>query len=60
MARPRRIQTANGRYHVTVRDNERRIIYRDDRDRLHFLDLLGEMVEGYGVQIPIHCRHFGR
>ena len=51
MGRPLRIQTVNGRYHVTARGNERKVIYRDDRDRLHFLDLLGEMVEGYGVQV---------
>ena len=51
MARPLRIQTVNGRYHVTARGNERKAIYRDDRDRFHFLDLLGEMVERYGVQV---------
>ena len=51
MARPLRIQRLNGRYHVTARGNERKVIYRDDRDRFHFLDLLGEMVEGYGVQV---------
>jgi REP element-mobilizing transposase RayT len=51
MARPLRIQRPNGRYHVTSRGNERRAIYRNDRDRLHFLELLGEMVERYGVQV---------
>ena len=51
MARPLRIQRPNGRYHVTSRGNERRTIYRNDRDRQHFLELIAEMVERYGVQV---------
>ena len=51
MARPLRINRVNGRYHVTARGNERKAIYRDDRDRSHFLELLSEMVERYGVQL---------
>ena len=49
MARPLRIQRPNGRYHVTARGNERRAIYRNDHDRLHFMELLADMVERYGV-----------
>jgi REP element-mobilizing transposase RayT len=33
MARPLRIEVAGGWYHVTARGNERRHIFRDDRDR---------------------------
>jgi REP element-mobilizing transposase RayT len=51
MARPLRIERPNGRYHVTTRGNERKAIYRADTDRLHFLELLGQMVERYGVQV---------
>ena len=51
MARPLCIQRPNGRSHVTARGNERRAIYRNDQDRTHFLELLGEMVERSGVQV---------
>jgi hypothetical protein len=33
MARPIRVEYANAVYHLTARGNERRAIYRDDRDR---------------------------
>lgn len=51
MTRPLRINLAGGWYHVTARGNNRQAIYEDDRDRLHFLDLIGEMVERYRVRI---------
>jgi len=50
MARPLRIQRPNGRYHVTARGNERKALYRDETDRFHFLELLAEIVERYGIQ----------
>jgi REP element-mobilizing transposase RayT len=53
MARPLRIEKAGGWYHVTSRGNERKRIYRDDRDREHFLELLAEMVSRFGVRL--HC-----
>jgi hypothetical protein len=40
MARPLRIEVAGGYHHVSSRGNERRAIYRDDRDRRSFLGLL--------------------
>ncbi len=43
MARPLRIQIPGGRYHLTVRGNERRDLLRDEREREHFLQLLGEL-----------------
>jgi REP element-mobilizing transposase RayT len=51
MARPLRIERAGGWYHVTGRGNERRAIYRENRDREHFCELLGEMVERFGVRV---------
>mgnify|MGYP003339649998 FL=1 len=49
MARPLRIDVAGGWYHVTARGIERRVIYRDDRDREHFLELVAEAVTRFGV-----------
>src|SRR5258706_317035 len=49
MSRPLRIEYKGGWYHVTARGNERRAIYRDERDRQHFFELLGEMTERFRV-----------
>ena len=46
-----RIEIPGGRYHVTARGNERRDLFRDDRDRLHFLELLGELAERFGILV---------
>lgn len=51
MARALRIQRPEGRYHVTARGNERREIFRDQRDRLHFLELLSQLGEQFGVRV---------
>jgi REP element-mobilizing transposase RayT len=40
VARPLRLEVADGIYHVTARGNERRSIYRDDADRQSFLEIL--------------------
>ena len=40
MGRPLRINCAGCCYHVTARGNERKAIYRGERDRKHFLELL--------------------
>jgi putative transposase len=53
MARPLRIETPGGWYHVIARGNERKAIYRDHRDRRHFLGLLAEIVARYRVRL--HC-----
>ena len=53
MTRPLRINLAGGWYHVTARGNERRVIYRDDEDRDHFLNLVAEMVELF--QLHVHA-----
>ena len=51
MARALRIERAGGWYHVTVRGNERRAIFRDDRDRRHFCDLMAEAVQMFGWRL---------
>ncbi len=51
MSRPLRIDLPDGWYHVTARGNERKAIFRDDRDRRHFLDLLQELAQRFGVRV---------
>ena len=38
-----------------ARGNERRDIFRDDRDRKRFLETLGEMAERFGVRVLAYC-----
>ena len=40
MSRPLRIEFSGALYHVTARGNERRAIYRGDKDNTRFLDIL--------------------
>ena len=51
MARALRIEIPGGRHHVTARGNERKDIFRDDTDRFHFLELLGELAERCGTRV---------
>ena len=51
MARHLRVHVADGWYHVTARGLERRIVFEDERDHEHFLELLPELVSRYGVKI---------
>jgi putative transposase len=51
MARPLRIQRAGSWYHITARGNERRDIFRDDKDRRHLLELLKETVGMFGWRL---------
>jgi len=51
MSRPLRIEVAGGWYHVTARGNERRAIFRDDRDRRYFLELVGEAAERFHLSL---------
>jgi putative transposase len=51
MARPLRLDYADTFYHVLSRGNERKAIFRDDADRLHFLDLLGMLSERFTIQV---------
>ena len=47
MARPLRIEHPGGWYHITSRGNERRAVFRADRDRIHFWELLAEMPQRF-------------
>src|SRR5262249_36587896 len=40
-------------YHITARGVERRAIFRDDRDRAHFLELLAELRERFRVRVLV-------
>jgi REP element-mobilizing transposase RayT len=51
MARPVRIDIADGWYHAMSRGFERRMVFRDERDCEHFQELLGGMVARYGVKL---------
>jgi len=51
MARPVRLEFPGALYHVTARGNERKPIYRDDRDRERFLQRLSETVERYALRL---------
>ena len=51
MARPLRIICPGAWHHVTARGNERRDIFRDDKDRLHFLECVADMVDRFGVRL---------
>lgn len=51
MARPLRIQYPSAVYHVTCRGNERREIFRDDKDRKTFLEILSQSIEIYNIRL---------
>ena len=51
MARPLRIERIGAWSHLTARGNERRAIFRDDRDREHFCEWLAERVERLAIRL---------
>jgi REP element-mobilizing transposase RayT len=51
MARPLRIERVGCWYHVTARGNERRDIFREDKDRRHFLELLETAVAMFALRL---------
>ena len=50
-----RVEFAGAVYQVMARGNERREIFRDDRDRKQFLETLGETPERFGVRVLAYC-----
>lgn len=52
--RPPRLQVAGGLYHITTHSNLRRCVFEDDRERAHFLEVLGTVVRRHGWS----CRDF--
>lgn len=55
MARRPRLVFEGAIYHVTFRGNARQEIFRQDADRLRFLESLSERVERYGVRLYVYC-----
>ena len=55
MARSLRLEFPNAIYHVTSRGNARKAIFKDDEDRLLFLDCLGEVVARFGWLCHAYC-----
>jgi len=55
MARPPRIATPGGVFHITARGNRRQEIFLDDRDRRRFLELLATAVSRHGWRCHAYC-----
>ena len=55
MLRPLRIEHAGGVFHVVARGNERAVVFRDDRDRERFLELLNEVARRYRWRVLAYC-----
>lgn len=55
MARPLRIEYPGAFYHITARGNERKDIFRDERDRERFLAYLETAVVRYKAVIHVYC-----
>ncbi len=55
MARPIRIEYEGAVYHVTIRGNERKAIFKTDDDRERFIDSLAESVERYDIRLYLYC-----
>ena len=51
MARPLRLEYEGAIYHVMARGNERGAIFRLNRDRLRFIEKLGESAQTYHVRV---------
>lgn len=51
MGRPLRIEFPGALYHITSRGNEKKEIYRDDLDRMKFLEILKDYHDRYGILI---------
>ncbi len=55
MARPLRVEVAGGLYHVIVRGNERRDVFRSDADRLRYLSRLAFYQKKFGFRVLAYC-----
>jgi REP element-mobilizing transposase RayT len=55
MARQLRIEYPGAFYHVTSRGNERRAIFKNQRDRAQFLSYLESATRRYGALIHVYC-----
>jgi REP element-mobilizing transposase RayT len=55
MSRPLRLEFPGALYHVTARGNERSSIFRDDRDRARFLEMLGAVAASSSWIVHAYC-----
>ena len=55
MARPLRVAVVGGLYHVIVRGNERRNVFRDDADRSRYLSRLAFYREKFSFRVLAYC-----
>jgi len=55
MSRPLRLEFSGALYHVTSRGNERKPIYREEKDFELFFDILGEACERFNWVVHAYC-----
>jgi REP-associated tyrosine transposase len=55
MARPIRIQFPGAFYHVIVRGNEQKAVFRSDKDRFDYLDRLAHYSSKFGFRLLAYC-----
>src|SRR5450759_1799548 len=55
MPRPLRLEAEGAVYHVIARGNERKAVFRDDRDRQEYLDRLIRCRERFGLRVLAFC-----
>jgi putative transposase len=55
MARPQRIEYENAYYHVMNRGAGRDDIFHDDVDREHFLNVIDEAHQQFGLEVHAYC-----
>jgi putative transposase len=58
MARPIRIEFSGTLYHVTSRGDRREDIYVNDKDRELFIDILGQVTDGWNWVCHAYCLMF--
>ena len=56
MARPLRLELADGLYHVTSRGDRREDIYTDDEDREKWLEILGNVCSRFNWRCHAYCQ----
>ncbi len=56
MARPLRIEYSGALYHITSRGNEKKPIFKDNKDRKVFLDTLKKVNERYYWLCHAYCQ----
>jgi putative transposase len=55
MARPLRVEFPGALYHVIVRGNERKAVFRDDRDREDYLRRLAHYAQKFEFRVLAYC-----